>query len=103
MRHRATLLLFAFFLLAVSGSLPGPGTALAQSDGPYHLTWRTVNTGGYTFSLGGQYALGGTIGQFDAGLLAGGGFALGGGFWGSGAVSSHSVYLPLLLRAHDSP
>ena len=103
MRHRAALLLFAFLLLAVSGSLPGPGTALAQSGGPYHLTWSTVNSGGYTFSLGGQYALGGTIGQFDAGLLTARGFALSGGFWGSGAVSSQSVYLPLLLHAHDSP
>lgn len=102
MKPRAISFLLAFLLLAVSGSLSYPGTALAQSGGSYGLTWSTVNGGGYTFSVGGQYALGGTVGQSDAGLMTAGDFALGGGFWGSGAVATYNVYLPLLLRAYDS-
>jgi hypothetical protein len=43
--------------------------------------------------------LGGTIGQADAGTLNGGGYTLGGGFWGGGVViGQHSIYLPLVVR-----
>ena len=53
--------------------------------------------GGYPFSTGGAYSLGGTIGQSDAGLLAGPGYQLSGGFWtGSGL---YRVYLPVILRS----
>jgi len=72
-------------------------TALAQSGGGYDLTWNTVDGGGYTFSTGGGYALGGTVGQPDAGALTGGGYTLTGGFWG-GATGQYRVYLPLVLR-----
>lgn len=71
--------------------------ALAQSGGSYDLTWNTVDSGGTTFSTGGDYSLGGTIGQPDAGLLTGGDYTLAGGFWGGGAVE-YKVYLPLVLR-----
>ena len=39
-------------------------------------------------------------GQPDAGLLAGGVYALGGGFWGGGAVTApeYLIYLPLVMR-----
>ena len=70
---------------------------LAQSGGDYDLTWSTVDSGGDTFSTGGDYSLGGTIGQPDAGLLTGGDYTLAGGFWG-GAVGMYRVYLPLVLR-----
>ena len=79
-------------LLALPGAI-----ALAQSGGGYDLTWYTVDGGGYTFSTGGSYNLGGTIGQADAGLLSGGGYTLVGGFWG-GAAIEYRVYLPLVLR-----
>lgn len=46
----------------------------------------TVDGGGGTRSSGGSFALGGTIGQPDAGLLSGPGFTLAGGFW-SGRTS----------------
>jgi uncharacterized repeat protein (TIGR01451 family) len=47
------------------------------------ITWYTVDGGGATFSTGGTYSLGGTIGQPDAsGPLAGGNFSVIGGFWG---------------------
>jgi hypothetical protein len=65
----------------------------------YDLSWWTVDAGGQTFSTGGGYTLGGTIGQPDAGALSGGDYVLGGGFWGGGALAiEYSVYLPLVLR-----
>jgi hypothetical protein len=57
-------------LLALSG------LALAQTGGPYDLTWNTFEGSGATFSTGGSYALGGTAGQADAGAQAGGVYAL---------------------------
>jgi hypothetical protein len=56
-------------------------TAFAQSGGGYDLTWSTVDCGGATFSAGGGYELGGTIGQPDAGEQSGGLYGLTGGFW----------------------
>ena len=47
----------------------------------YDLSWWTVDGGGGTWSSGGSLALGGTAGQPDAGDLAGGAYALQGGFW----------------------
>ena len=75
-----------------------PALALAQSGGGYDLTWSTIDGGGATFSTGGPYSLGGTVGQADAGVLTGGGYTLAGGFWGGGAAQ-YRVYLPLVLRA----
>ncbi len=56
-------------------------TALAQSGGTYDLSWNTIDGGGATFSSGGSYVLGGTVGQPDAGQMSGGNYALAGGFW----------------------
>ena len=47
----------------------------------YALDWWTVDGGGGT-STGGVYAVSGTLGQPDAGLMSGGNFTLVGGFWG---------------------
>ena len=63
----------------------------------YEITWYTIDGGGATFSTGGTYLLGGTIGQPDAGALTGGSYALNGGFW-AGTASNRSVYLPLTVR-----
>jgi hypothetical protein len=83
-------------------------TVLAQSGGDtsttlsagYDLTWWTVDGGGATFSTGGAYSLGGTASQPDAGLLAGGDYTLGGGFWGGGAPPGERywIYLPLVVN-----
>jgi len=72
--------------------------ALAQIG--YDLSWWTVDGGGATLSSGGGYRLGGTIGQPDAGVLAGGGYTLAGGFWRGGALSpaGQSIYLPIVMR-----
>jgi hypothetical protein len=65
----------------------------------YDLSWWTVDAGGATFSTGGPYTLGSTIGQPDAGLLTGAAYALAGGFWRAGAAG-HTIHLPLILRSH---
>ncbi|GAG30776.1 unnamed protein product, partial [marine sediment metagenome] len=52
--------------------------ALAQD---FAIDWWTVDGGGEMFSSGGDFELSGTIGQPDAGTLAGGDYALTGGFW----------------------
>lgn len=75
---------------------------LAESGEGYDLPWSTVDGGGYTFSIGGDYSLGGTAGQPDAGLLTGEGYTLAGGFWPGGAVAGrrYEVYLPVTLRRY---
>lgn len=59
-----------------------PGAAFAQLT----ITRFTIDGGGGTSSVGGTFALGGTIGQPDAGRLSGASFTLSGGFWAGGAV-----------------
>ena len=72
---------------------------LAQSGGGYDLSWSTVDGGGYTFSSGGDYELGGTAGQHDAGSKSGGDYILYGGFWtGGGLEPEYDTYLPLALK-----
>jgi hypothetical protein len=86
------------FLLCVLLTATG---VLAASSGSYGLSWWTVDAGGQTFSTGGAYGLHGTTGQTDAGLLTGGEYTLGGGFWGGGArvaPPTDLVYLPVVLR-----
>jgi hypothetical protein len=58
------------------------GAASAQ----FSITRFTVDGGGGTRSTGGAFALGGTIGQPDAGRSSGSGFTLSGGFWSGGGT-----------------
>lgn len=78
-------------LFAISSALAAGGLA---------IPWWTADGGGGD-SSGGPYALSGTIGQPDAGVLSGGDFALSGGFWVSGGASppvtgGNQIYLPLV-------
>jgi hypothetical protein len=75
---------------------------LAQSGAGYDLSWSTVDGGGGTSSTGGGYSLAGTAGQPDAGVMDGGVYSLGGGFWGGGAVAApeYLIYLPLVVREY---
>jgi hypothetical protein len=59
----------------------------AQAGGGFDLSWSTIDGGGATFSTGGSFSLGGTVGQFDAGTSSGGAFTLNGGFW-DGSVAA---------------
>lgn len=98
MKHKTTRLILAVALALV---IVAGGVALvsAQTGGGYDLTWSTIDNGGYMFSTGGAYSLGGTSGQPDAGvLLSGGGYTLAGGFWG-GAAAQYRIYLPVVLRS----
>ena len=83
---------FVFLASAVSVS-----RADAQSGGGYDLTWSSVDGGGYMFSAGGGYSLGGTIGQPDAGAMSVSGYTLVGGFWHDWGAQ-FEVFLPLIVR-----
>ena len=100
------LAIYSLVALLVLGTA---GAVWAQVSPPAHvpqqaydLSWHTVDGGGHTWSTGGTYVLGGTIGQHDAGSLAGDTYTLGGGFWEGGALAEilHRVYLPLVQRAY---
>src|SRR5512140_3188493 len=56
--------------------------ASAQSGSAYDLTWNVIANGGLTPSVGGPYALDGTIGQANTAAPNGGVYTLVGGFWG---------------------
>ena len=86
-----------FLILIALMLVVGVSSSQAQSGGGYDLTWSTIDGGGTTFSIGGVYSLGGTIGQPDAGVMSGGSYTLAGGFWGGPAINSN-IYLPLILK-----
>jgi hypothetical protein len=100
MRHKMMRLVLAvgLALAIISSGIALVGLAHAQTGGGYDLTWSTIEGGGYMFSTGSGYSLGGTMGQPDAGVMSGGGYTLAGGFWG-GAVAQYKIYLPLVLRS----
>lgn len=54
--------------------------------GEMELTWSTIDGGG-GYSAGDAFELEGTIGQPDAGAMAGGDFVLIGGFWAAAVPS----------------
>jgi hypothetical protein len=88
------------FILIIAAFLLVTFVAYAQ-DG-FDLSWSTVDGGGGTFSTGGDYSLGGTVGQPDAGVLSGGDYTMSGGFWSGVAQASaqHLISLPLVIRSH---
>ena len=57
------------------------GALGAYLGGDFDLSWYTIDGGGGSNSTGGEFSLSGTIGQPDAGRMAGGEYALTGGFW----------------------
>lgn len=97
----AVVVLVAFigaWSLPTATAQSGEDAATPRNAG-YDLKWWSVDGGGYTFSTGGGYALGGTAGQPDAGELADGDYVLSGGFWRGGALGArYIIYLPLIVR-----
>ena len=88
--QRLLLLGLALALLATS--------ALADAQS-FNLTWWTVDGGGGT-STSASYSPSGSLGQPDAGVLTGGGYILGGGFWPGRVRQSpgNALHLPLVSR-----
>jgi FlgD Ig-like domain len=83
--------------------------AASPARANYSLGWFSVDGSGSPQSSAGTFALRGTIGQPEAGVLSGGGYSLVGGFWvaasasytvsvGDGAGESGS--LPLSFQLH---
>ena len=77
--------------------LMGQQTASAQTGGGYDLTWNSIDGGGATFSTGGGYSLGATVGQADAGAASGGVYTLSGGFW-AGIPANYNAFIPIAMR-----
>ncbi|WP_298403176.1 hypothetical protein [uncultured Chloroflexus sp.] len=93
-------LIYVMLVLLALASVPTVSVtplAHAQAGAGYDLTWSTIDSGGATFSTGGGYTLGGTIGQPDGGVLSGGGYTLAGGFWG-GVSNTARLFVPLVQR-----
>jgi hypothetical protein len=86
-----TISLLALLLAVASG--------LALAADGFDLSWHVVAGGGGPASAAG-YQVDGTAGQAAAGLLRGGDYALGSGFWGGGEVAGadYRIHLPLLVR-----
>ncbi len=82
----------AAFVLALLLTTGIPSLSFGQSGSAFDLTWSTIDGGGVTAATGGPFSLGGTIGQPDAGVLAGDTFVLEGGFWyGGGSMVATAV------------
>ena len=56
-------------------------SAIAETGTEYEMTRHSFDGGGVMRSTGGSFELSGTLGQPDAGVVAGGAFELTGGFW----------------------
>lgn len=66
----------------------------------YDMPWWTIDGGGGT-STSDTFSVSGTIGQPDAGLIAGGTYLVSGGFWNNeGALQGflYSAYLPTVMN-----
>jgi hypothetical protein len=93
------LLVVAMSLVHLDAATMQAGSSARGIEGTgYELTWWTVDGGGTVFNEGGDYALGGSIGQWDAGVLAHGIYVITGGFWQRSAVTGHFLYLPLAVK-----
>ena len=81
--RKTTWVLGSVGVMSLIAAVIGAKTGEAQVAGTptYDLTWHTIDGGGVMRSTGGDFELSGTIGQHDAGRMAGGGFELTGGFW----------------------
>jgi len=93
-RPKAALLLAALVLALLVA------TATTARPGGLQIDWWTVDSGGGA-SSGGAFALSGTSGQPDAGVLqsANGTLRLEGGFWAGAAPQSRTrIFVPLLRR-----
>ena len=83
-------LIIPVLVLVIAALLVGAAIAAAQA---YQLDWWTADNGGGATN-GGIYSLSGTIGQPDAGSMAGGEYTLAGGFSGARQSPSKTKAVP---------
>ena len=98
---RTLKLLAASLACAMALALAAAPRASSQTGGQYDLSWHAIHGGGITFATGGAYQLGSTLGADDVGLIGGGNYTLGAGFWGGSPLVSGSpetIYLPMVRR-----
>ena len=82
--------------LLLVGILALTAVALAEPTN-FAISWWTVDGGG-GHATGGDYALNGTAGQFDAHTAAtGGDYAVNGGFWQVGLRGEEMIFLPVVV------
>lgn len=95
-------LLLTGVVVALIVTVLGASIAFGQGVAPYNMRWWTVDGGAYVVSgvspSGAAYTMTTTIGQPDAGLMTGGRYALGGGYWGTALRSLMKLYLPVVTR-----
>jgi len=76
------------FLLAALAASASAGT-------PWTIDWWTLDGGGEVFTTGGDWALSGTIGQWDGTAhtsAAGGAWEVTGGFWAIAVTDSDHLF-----------
>ncbi len=109
MKRNRVLLALSVVALSVGGAFGLRHAERSQAqvcggvlNSGYDLSWWTVDNGGVAFSTSGDYRLGGTIGQPDAGArLSEGAYALAQGFWYAvdvSALEKYPVYLPIVVK-----
>jgi hypothetical protein len=89
-----------FAQLVILAALLVGSLVLARAQN-YDISWFKIAGGGGA-STGGVYTVSGTIGQPDAGHLAGGNYTIDGGFWGI-IAAVQTVGAPLLTIQPATP
>ena len=91
---------WAFALLGMLAVLTVGGGVVAASTDGFDLGWHVVAGGGGQASAEGLQVEG-TAGQAAAGLLKGGDYELGSGFWGGGELvkAYYGLHLPIVVRS----
>ena len=94
-KTRYSLVLIAAFLALTVATSAGLAVATADPQ----LAWWVVAGGGGR-SSGGDFQVEGSAGQAAAGLMRGGSYELGSGFWGSGVLTRavYGIHLPVVVR-----
>jgi hypothetical protein len=90
-RSLILLTLVILLLLAAVAQAKPDGSSPTSPGADYEIAWWTVDGGGWAFSTGGDYELGGTVGQPDAGESSGGDYGLTGGFWNGASPACAEV------------
>ena len=71
--------------------------AVRASVQAVELTWSSIDGGGVSFTSGGSYTLGYTLGQYDTASQTNGSVQLKEGFWG-GILPNYPVFVPAVRK-----